>query len=113
MEDIQTEGYNAAVEDAAKEVDVLKDQIYRAGYEFGLKEAGLAPDHELFGRAALCPPEIFAQPSPPDSDIETDGEGDGEDTDVRGAEGIAEGAPSQAQVGAPSSGDPSAIDPSS
>ena len=103
LEDVRTQGYNNAMEDAAKELDVLKDQIYRGGYEFGLKEAGLAPDHELFGRTVLCPPEIFALPSPPDSDIEIDGEGEEEHTDVRSAEGRAEGASSQVQVVAPSS----------
>jgi len=113
LESIKNEGYNAAMEDAAKELDVLKDQVYRAGYEFGLKEAGFAPDHELFGRTVLCPAEIFALPSPPDSDIETDREGEKEDTDVRGAEDGAEGASSQVQVAAPSSGAPSAIGPSS
>ena len=87
------------MDDAAKEVDVLKDQIYRSGYEFALKEAGLAPDHELFGRTVLCPPEIFAFPSPSDSDIEIDEEREEGNTGA------------QVQIVAPS--DPQAVDPSS
>ena len=50
--------YNEALSNVADEVEVVKKQIYKGGYEFGLVSAGLPPNHKLCGRVVLCPLEL-------------------------------------------------------
>ena len=72
----------------------IKNQVYRGGYEFSLKCAGLALEHELFERVVLCPPDICAAPPPSESDEEIDEEGKQEIVDAMSARGDAGGASS-------------------
>lgn len=37
----------------------IKDVIYRAGYDFGLVNAGISDNHELHSRTVLCLPRAF------------------------------------------------------
>lgn len=45
--------------DSADEILLVRDRIYKGGYEFGLTSVSLPSDHELFGRTVLYPPRPF------------------------------------------------------
>lgn len=53
--DKRTHGFNEAMDKAARDIQVVKDCIYKKGYEFGLESASLSRDHKLYDKTVLCP----------------------------------------------------------
>lgn len=63
-------GYNEAMHEFASKALKLKDNIYKDGYDLGLRN--VLSDHELFSRTILCPLELFPAEVSFDSEKEDD-----------------------------------------